>query len=203
ENDADLKTLARLNYEGFALSSYSIDEGPLARRNRAIWERNRQVFALVLEPGTGKVVGYSCMMPLNAEAAALYLDGGFMDRHFGAIHIARPGEPYAAIVVFAIVIDRTYAEYWRRGGGSRLASFIGAVIEHGNAVSSGLAPDGFFLAQCEKQSIETLLEALFFERTSHVSAEGFPFYRLSKGQLRAELAAAGVSLPAVELAAAN
>ncbi len=195
EGEDDLATLVRLNHEGFALSSYSAEIEILERRNRALWEKNPQTFSLIFDPiRNTDVIGYSCMLPLNAEACRLYLDGGFMDKHVSALHIAAPHEEYAAIVVFAIVMDKAYSQHWKRGNRSHLASFISAVIDHGNVISAQLQPDGYFLAQSEKTSIEMLLRALYFEPTEHVSAEGFPFYRLQKGKLREQASRAGVAM---------
>ncbi len=195
----DLAILTKLNLEGFARSSFSAGAEIIQTRNRAIFKKNNTVFSLIYDPiHQENIIGYSCMIPLNQEALELYLRGGFHDKDVGSIHVAGPDEEYAAIVVFAVVMDKQYSQYWRRSGTSYLGSFIGATIDHGAIVGQKLKDGGLYIAQSEKRSVELLLKALYFEKTSFISAEGFPFFRLVKGQLRAKMASDGISLPGVK-----
>lgn len=185
ETAEDFATLVELNVEGFRSSHYAVDRDLVEKRNRAILDKHPRCFALIYDPlSNNAIIGYTCIIPIVADARELYLQGDITDANFRAMHVAAPGNPAAALIVFAIVLDKRYQQSGQRRADSPLASFVAAGVAHARELARDLADRNEVYAQCEKGSISTLLEALYFEKTEFTSAEGFPFYRLRADKLR-------------------
>lgn len=71
--------------------------------------RNDEIYDIILERGTNKVVAYSLLMPLSERAYQEIMNGNFIDTHIKLSDIGRLGKPGKYhLYVGSVIIDEEY-----------------------------------------------------------------------------------------------
>ncbi len=181
-SDKSMDALVRMNYDGFRNTAWAIDEEKLKKRNPGWLARNPKIFMLMLDPiGRKEYIGYSCLLPLNAGGADLYLAGKLNDEEIPAELIAAPQEKTAAVLIFAIVLRPEFS--LARSGASKMYSlyFWSCILQHAVDLygdlqgSSGCPP---LYAQSERRRIVSRLKSFGFANTGLATADGFDLWKL-------------------------
>jgi hypothetical protein len=177
-----LDTLVEMNHTGFKDSAFEVERERLLRRNKAWIEKNPRIFQLMRDPRNQKeYIGYSSLVPLNAEGADLYLEGSLKDADIKAALICGPGERPSAILAFAIVLRQEFS--FTRSGAAREYSpyFWTCIRKHVRELYPHLFEAGDYppiYAQAERSRMKDRLKSIGFKPTGLPSADGFELWVL-------------------------
>lgn len=213
-SSALIEDFSRLNVRGYRGTVYGQWWGNGAfkkklRRNTEIAARNPYAFAaLVDEVNPDLYLGLTAILPLTPEGARSYLDyPGIADNDVSGAMVARPGEPFTHVLLFAITQEKLFKRLYsltyphsrasdgREGDLEAVSELVRLLIfQMGTIVTKAKAENEFTLfGQTERRSIGRLFEEIgmkFNERMC--TADGEPVY---SAQMRAEnIAPAGAVL---------
>ncbi len=179
---ADLETLAELNFAAFLDTAYESDRKTFERRNGAFIRRNPRSFLLMVDPIGGKdLIGYSCVLPLTRLGTDLYVEGSIADASMNAELICPPTEKPTSVLIFAIHLRDEYG--FQKSGASRKYSlyFWSCIRAHFKAVLSEHFSDGETVdvyAQTQEPALERRLKKIGFVETEHETRDGCALFRM-------------------------
>lgn len=179
----DLTQLSQVNYEAFVGTAYEASLEQLTTRNAGIIKRNSKCFLLFIDPiGGQKLVGYSCLIPLNALGTSLYLEGSVSDSTLRPELITLPEEVPTAVLIFAIHLRQEFS--LARSGAARQYTlyFWTCVRRHiqelcGPHLKAGKVIDLYVQTQ-ERSLYRRLTKRVGFKDSGLTSRDGYSILRL-------------------------
>lgn len=175
---ADLDELTTLNYEAFRDTPYEMSLDQFRARNAEFIFKNAKCFLLFIDPiGGKKIIGYSCLVPLNELGTQLYLEGSVSDGTLRKELIAGSDEQPKSILLFAIHLCSEFS--LAKKGASKMYSlyFWSCVRHHLRALCAELIDSDAGIdvyAQTHESSLRRRLKSkMGFTEAKAISKDGF------------------------------
>lgn len=176
-DETAMDELATMNFNAFAGTAYEATLEQFRSRNAEIVKRNPKCFMFFIDPIEGKeLVGYSCLLPLNALGTKLYLDGSISDASIPSELIATAEELPVSILVFAIHLHPDFSLVKNGAARKYTLYFWSCVCHHittlcGSQLKSGI---DFYVQTQERSLRKRLINKFGFIDENKISRDGYP-----------------------------